>query len=71
MSRPKGCCLCRWAQWLAGLDFLPELPEGLHFQGVVSEEALQGALALHRKERRAIHILTVLVRRAEDASELG
>lgn len=61
----------RWAQWLAGLDFLPQLPAGLYFQGTLGEEALQSALASYRRERRATHILAALVQRAEDSSELG
>ena len=69
MSKVPGGC--RWAQWLAGLDFLPQLPAGLYFQGTVSEEALQSALARYRRERRATHILATLIQRAEDSSELG
>ena len=61
----------RWAQWLAGLDFLPELPAGLGIQGSMTEAGLQRALAHYRRERRAFHILATLVQRAQDASELG
>ena len=61
----------RWAQWLAGLDFLPSLPAGLLMQGNVSQETLQDAVKSYSRERRAIHILTTLVKHAEDASELG
>lgn len=63
--------LHRWAQWLAGLDFLPALPAGLLVQGNVSQETLQEAVASYTRERRAIHILTTLVQRAQDASHLG
>ncbi|KAL3144500.1 hypothetical protein ABBQ32_004237 [Trebouxia sp. C0010 RCD-2024] len=61
----------RWAQWLAGLDFLPQLPAGLFFQGTMSEQGLQSALARYRRERRATHILATLVQRTEESSELG
>ncbi|DBB05940.1 TPA: hypothetical protein ACH3X3_009935 [Trebouxia sp. C0006] len=61
----------RWAQWLAGLDFLPALPAGLLVQGSVSQETLQDAVKSYSRERRVIHILTTLVKQAEDASELG
>lgn len=61
----------RWAQWLAGLDFLPALPAGLLVQGNVSQETLQDAVKSYSRERRALHILTTLVKQAEDASELG
>ncbi len=63
--------LGRWAQWLAGLDFLPALPAGLLVQGSVSQETLQDAVKSYSRERRVIHILTTLVKQAEDASELG
>ena len=61
----------RWAQWLAGLDFLPAMPAGLLMQGNVSQETLQDAAKSYSRERRALHILTTLVKQAEDASELG
>ncbi|DBA72424.1 TPA: hypothetical protein ACH3X2_010455 [Trebouxia sp. C0005] len=61
----------RWAQWLAGLDFLPAIPAGLLVQGNVCQETLQDAVKSYSRERRAIHILTTLVKQAEDASELG
>jgi len=63
--------LGRWAQWLAGLDFLPAMPAGLLMQGNVSQETLQDAVKGYSRERRAIHVLTTLVKHAEDASELG
>ncbi|DBA90218.1 TPA: hypothetical protein ACH3X1_003517 [Trebouxia sp. C0004] len=61
----------RWAQWLAGLDFLPAMPAGLLVQGNISQEKLQDAVKSYSRERRAIYILTTLVKHAEDASELG
>ena len=63
--------MCRWVQWLAGLDFLPALPAGLFVQGAVSQETLQEAVSSYSRERRAVHILTTLAKRAGDASELG
>lgn len=69
--RSQQLMVCRWAQWLAGLDVLPQLPAGLHFQGIITDEALQSALACYRRERRATHILYTLLKRAEESSELG
>ena len=60
----------RWAQWVAGLDLLPALPAGLLVQGSISPEALQAALHSYIRDKRSIRILTTLVERAEDASEL-
>lgn len=56
---------CRWAQWLAGLDFLPALPAGLVLQGEVHHSAVQRGLTHYRKEKRAMHVLRTLLRRAE------
>jgi benzoyl-CoA reductase/2-hydroxyglutaryl-CoA dehydratase subunit BcrC/BadD/HgdB len=47
------------------------MPAGLLMQGNVSQETLQDAVKSYSRERRAIHILTTLVKQAEAASELG
>lgn len=61
---------CRWAQWLAGLDFLPALPAGLIVQGDAHQSAIQGGLRQYRKEKRAMHVLATLVRHAKEAHAL-
>lgn len=61
---------CRWAQWLAGLDFLPTLPAGLVVQKESHHNAAQQGLKQYRREKRALHVMRTLVQRAEKAQGL-
>lgn len=52
----------RWAQQLAGLDFLPPLPTTTHTEDTT---ALEHNIPTYRTQQRMVHVLTRLRQRAQ------
>lgn len=66
------CVSCRWAQHLAGLDFLPPVPPSVSACRGQSgtEESMLASVAAYRKQARHSSVLAMLRARKEGAAGL-